>query len=298
MNMSEVLVSVVIPTYGRPRFLARAIRSVLSQEYSNFEIIIVDDNSPDSVDRSETERILVEEFSHFPKLTYVKHPDNLNGAAARNTGISVAKGEFIAFLDDDDEFRPAKLARQVGFLLSNHDYQACYCKSVKYKGGVEYYRTRYNSEGDITSDVVMLLNEGNSSSLLFRSECLREVNGFDTSFKRHQDVELLVRFLQYYKIGCVDDYLLNVHIDGKRNTPSIDEYVMVKKVFIERIVPLIDDLKVRRRALAYHKFDLFIYALRSRAWGVALHNIPNLVMLPGFVWSSRYKFLKVFRRAL
>src|ERR1700689_5229382 len=90
----EPLVSVIVPVYNRAGLIGRAVNSVLAQRYQNFELIIVDDASSDDL------KSALGKFSD-PRLSYVVHPDNRGAAAARNSGISAAGGEFIAFLDSD-----------------------------------------------------------------------------------------------------------------------------------------------------------------------------------------------------
>ena len=101
------LVSVIITTYGGSKTLKRAINSILAQTYKNIEIIIVDDNDPNSLERKHTENII----SNFDACTikYIKHSKNLNGAVARNTGINASNGKYICFLDDDYFYLPNRV---------------------------------------------------------------------------------------------------------------------------------------------------------------------------------------------
>lgn len=124
-NISKVLkkleykVSVVIPTYKRSVFLERAISSVLNQTYQNIEIIVVDDNPPDSVYRSQTEDFMNQYVSE-KKVTYIKNSRSLGGALARNEGIAIAKGEYVTFLDDDDIYLPDKIYNQVIYMIDHN----------------------------------------------------------------------------------------------------------------------------------------------------------------------------------
>ena len=85
--MKEKMVSVIIPTYKRADYLTRAIDSVLNQTYNNIEIIVVDDNNSNSTDRKNTESIM-QKYNENSKIKYIKHSKNMNGSAARNTGVS------------------------------------------------------------------------------------------------------------------------------------------------------------------------------------------------------------------
>jgi glycosyltransferase involved in cell wall biosynthesis len=100
-------VSVIIPTYNRAHLIGRAIQSVLKQTYQDFEVIVVDDGSIDN-----TEEVVKKIQEN--RVYYYKHDKNKGGSAARNTGISLAKGEYIAFQDSDDEWLPEKLEKQIG----------------------------------------------------------------------------------------------------------------------------------------------------------------------------------------
>ncbi len=106
--MSEV--SVIIPTYNRARFLLKAIDSVFAQKYEDFEVIVVDDGSTD-----DTKEILK---TYLKKISYI-YQKNSGVSSARNAGIRVAKGEWVAFLDSDDEWLPEKLAVQMNFVASH-----------------------------------------------------------------------------------------------------------------------------------------------------------------------------------
>ena len=108
-------VSVVIPTYKRPKELKRAVSSVLSQDYDDLEVIIIDDNPPESETKAATEAAVA---SMRGPIIHLKNEQSLGGGGARNRGIENARGEYIAFLDDDDEWLPGKLKPQVELLDS------------------------------------------------------------------------------------------------------------------------------------------------------------------------------------
>ena len=107
--MSQPLVSVIIPTYGGAGFINEAIGSVLSQTYSNWELIVVDDKSPDDTAG------VVAQFDD-PRIKYIRHEENQGAASARGTGRRASSGEIIFFLDQDDMFHPEKIAVHVEFM--------------------------------------------------------------------------------------------------------------------------------------------------------------------------------------
>lgn len=134
----EELVTVIITTYKRSDIIERAIKSVLNQTYKNIEIIVVDDNANFPEERKKTAEIV----KKYPNIIYIPNSKNLGGALARNEGIYKAKGEYIAFLDDDDEYREDKIEKQyklfkehenekVGLIFSNE-------KSIDYNESLIY----------------------------------------------------------------------------------------------------------------------------------------------------------------
>ncbi|MEB2289972.1 glycosyltransferase family 2 protein [Priestia megaterium] len=120
MNSELPLVSIVVPTFGRPKLLIRAINSILNQTYTNLEIIVVDDNNPNSPERKETQ-LLLEEYLEDPRIRYTQMAKNSGGAIARNKGVEVSNGCLVCFLDDDDEFLPNKLELQVKKFIESED---------------------------------------------------------------------------------------------------------------------------------------------------------------------------------
>jgi glycosyltransferase involved in cell wall biosynthesis len=107
--MSKQLVSVVIPAYKQAAFVGEAIQSVLDQSYPHFEVIVVNDASPDHTSE------VVRQFAD-PRVKLIVHEENRGLPAARNTGMKAANGELIALLDSDDFFHPEKLQTHVDFL--------------------------------------------------------------------------------------------------------------------------------------------------------------------------------------
>ena len=97
-------VSIIIATYHRYDLLPRAVKSALAQTHKDIEIIVVDDNPPESKERTETEKVMSEFTDSM--VQYIQNIKNSGGAVTRNNGIKRATGDFIAFLDDDDEYLP------------------------------------------------------------------------------------------------------------------------------------------------------------------------------------------------
>ncbi|MDE0582097.1 glycosyltransferase [Planococcus sp. A6] len=216
----EKKVSVIIPTFGRPVQLNRAVTSVLNQTYKNIEIIVVDDNNEDSNDRKLTEEVMSN--LKYESLIYLKHSKNLNGSAARNTGIKGSSGEYLMFLDDDDEFFSRKVEMQLNLLESiGSEYGACYSQYIRKLDGKVIMESAEKREGNLLTEELkrnLFLHAG--SNLMVRREVIEELKGFDESFTRNQDVEFVCRLLQKHKIAHCHYLGLIVHM--KKTKKNID----------------------------------------------------------------------------
>ena len=118
--MNRPKVSIIIPTYNRAKLLSRAIKSVLDQTFKDFELIIVDDGSTDNT------KGVVEEFQKKDsRIKYIWQENSGAPAKPKNTGIRQARGEYVAFLDDDDEWFPKKLEKQIELFEDNIGFVGC-----------------------------------------------------------------------------------------------------------------------------------------------------------------------------
>lgn len=248
--MKKPLVSVIIPTYKRSQFLLDCIESVLSQDYKPIEIIVVDDNGIGTPFQVETEKILALYIDN-EQIKYIPHTVNKNGSAARNTGFKFSKGDYVVFLDDDDTLLPSMVSSQVSRLSSlPEEYGATYCNSfIKYKirffKFIRRIRTRSKKEGNLCEEVLTGKCRFNTSTIMFRRSTIVALNGFDESFKRHQDYELLVRFFSVYKIGCTYQPLIEYDLT-KDNTLRMDckfDYD-IKVFFFEKRGGLLKDMGI------------------------------------------------------
>ena len=146
----EELVSVIIPTYKRKFELKRAIDSVLKQTYKNIEIIVIDDNGL-GTEWNKNVKEVIESYNDTERIRYIVNKENLGGAETRNVGIDNAKGKYIAFLDDDDEYYPEKISKQVNLLEKTNDKKLSlvYCYTESYdenNNKLQEYKNDYVGE--------------------------------------------------------------------------------------------------------------------------------------------------------
>ncbi|MEW9674401.1 glycosyltransferase family 2 protein [Ammoniphilus sp. 3BR4] len=187
----DIFVSVVIPTFNRASLLRRSISSVLKQTYSNLELIIVDDGSTDNT------KDVVDSFKD-PRIKYIKHKINKNGAIARNTGIKAAKGKYIAFLDSDDEWVSEKIQKQLDWVLkfSEDDNFACYTQVIKKTNRSKTIRPKRGKSSKESLADYLFINRGlmQTSTLLIPRSLLMKVQFRDLDY--HQDWDLCLRLEQ------------------------------------------------------------------------------------------------------
>jgi glycosyltransferase involved in cell wall biosynthesis len=171
-------VSVIIATYNRAALLPRAVNSVLDQTYSDFELIIIDDCSQDNT------WDVIETFAD-PRIRAVRHKTNRGAAAARNTGVSQARGEYIAFLDDDDECMPNRLADQISVLDANPEVGMVYgwIEEINDATGARRIpRNVQNTHRGRAAFKAALTGVSDTASMFnpcIRASVVREVGGFD-----------------------------------------------------------------------------------------------------------------------
>ncbi len=204
-------VSVIIPTYRRPILLAAAIQSVLDQTFQDFEIVVVDDASGDNTEQ------VVQQFRDA-RLRYISHRTNWRVAAARNTGVLNTSGPLIAFLDDDDEWLPTKLERQVAML----DRSAA-VTGVVYTGFQKFDRVTGRLLSTVTpSKRGHILHElrrncvGTASTVVLRRQCLEEVGLFDETIDFGEEYDMWIRIAHSFDFAYIADPLVRYSIHGTR----------------------------------------------------------------------------------
>jgi O-antigen biosynthesis protein len=205
------LMSVVIPTRNRCNMLVRAIDSVLSQSYTDWEIIIVDDASSDDTKQ------ITGKFNN-PKIRYIYISEKKGGAAARNIGINNSNGEFVAFLDDDDEWFPEKLAKQYEVFCKSPGIALCYTGKIIIRENKTFsgLSKKYSYKRPLSDDHYRAIMSDNfigiTSSVMIKKNVLLELNGFDENLPCYQDYELFIRILKNHKAEGIDEPLVHYHL--------------------------------------------------------------------------------------
>lgn len=245
------MVSVIIPTYKRANYIDRAIQSILNQTYKEIEIIVVDDNDPDTEYRKELEKKM-EKYQSNKKIKYIKHEKNKNGAVARNTGIKIAKGSYITFLDDDDYFLPNRLEIMVKKLDNNKGYDCAYSSNIVTRNKKIIGSNEAIKSGKMKKELLLGdFSFGSGSNMFFRADAIKKINGFDESFNRHQDIETMLRFFNIGKILAVNEYLLVKTQDDRSNEPDINKYIQIKEHYFKSFSKDIEQLNENEQKRFY-----------------------------------------------
>ncbi len=197
------LVSVVIPAYNAERTLARAIRSALAQDWPRKEIIVVDDGSTDGT------RVVVESFGDAAR--YIYQP-SAGAAAARNRGIKDSRGEFIAFLDADDEWLDGRLSSCLAPSLLSSEIGLIWCWTYHQRldGRRELFGRGHDKSNPFGQALLPSGMQQTSATIVCR-EAIATVGGFDPDLKTLEDLDLWIRIGEVFEIQCVPTPLSVYH---------------------------------------------------------------------------------------
>jgi len=193
-------ISVVIPTYNRVELLKRSIDSVINQTIKPFEIIIVDDGSNDGTE------VMVKK--KYDSLKLIKQK-NKGASAARNSGIKASSGEWICFLDSDDEWKNDKLEKQITFVANNSDYKFFHSNEVWIKNGKRINQKKKHKKygGDIFKKCLDMCRIS-PSSVLINKNIFEELGFFNENLVVCEDYELWLRICDQYKVFFIDEPLI------------------------------------------------------------------------------------------
>jgi GT2 family glycosyltransferase len=293
--VGEGLVSVIIPTHNRGLLLEKAIRSVLAQTYPHREIIVVDDGSTDDT-RSRVQ-------AYVPSVRYIYQP-NQGAAAARNTGIAHGRGEYVAFLDDDDLWLPRKLELQAKLLVENPRV-----------GLVYTWRLLTDLEGHVLPQIQRPMHRGNvlgelllgcfvvPSVVMVRREWLDRVGLFDTGLRTGEDWDLWLRLaIAGCRFEVVPEVLVmnRFHAGQLSGDPAAlvaDGLRVLAKAQAHITVGSPEDLFARRRRahlVALQSADLIRSGREGEGARLLLQAVelsPELLDRPGFFLGIARRFL-------
>lgn len=206
MNSSEnTLVSVLLPAYNAEKYLAEAIESVLSQTYTRFEFIIINDGSTDSTEQ------IINSFNDT-RICYIKNETNIGLIATLNKGIALAKGKYLMRMDADDICFPLRMEKQVLFLNQNPEYGICGCNYIEFDNSHKKLLKTSADHDEIYA--TMLFNSSVvHPSLMIRLETIKNLTViFDSNYPHAEDYELWSRLIAQCKFSSINEALLKYRL--------------------------------------------------------------------------------------
>ncbi|GAB4074061.1 hypothetical protein GCM10028778_15640 [Barrientosiimonas marina] len=279
-------VSVIIPTYKRSDYLERAIESVLKQSYQAIEIVVVDDNAPDSYVRAETEAKMLA-YENDSRVTYNRNETNLGGALARNEGVARASGDYITFLDDDDIYLPEKITRQVHYMeengldLSFTDVRIHDTADTLVDFRHHPYVTNLANDELLKNHLLHHLTP--TASYMFKKEALHTIGGFDNVAMGQEFMLMLKAIEQGLTIGYLPEANVIQYIhDGERISVGANKLAKERELFAFKQTYFPQLSRAERRYVTFrHHAVMAVAGKRSGYMRItATHLLKALVTSP------------------
>jgi glycosyltransferase involved in cell wall biosynthesis len=298
--MSTPVFTVIIPFYNRPKTLGRAIESVLSQTYSDFELVLIDDCSTDS------SLSIAKRFSD-PRIVIASSEKNAGPANARNTGISFASGKYISFLDSDDVYAPdfldetfrkfQSLSPSVGFIWTGVSYQSENNGSEINEIPVwvpKIMDTPYKT-------FLYGIHIGTNSGLTVKREVFEKVGLFDSQMKAAEDTDFFLRATQVFEFDCIPKTLIHIYKENQdrvsrqyNNIASAYEIILAKHIqeirkvkalrikYFYKMLWLEYHTEKKEKARGYFKDIIKDSPFHLKSWAVFL-----LFEILGYTWGRK-----------
>jgi glycosyltransferase involved in cell wall biosynthesis len=303
-------VSIIIPTYNRNEFLLEAVYSALNQTHKNTEIIVVDDGSTDNT------RQILETLIKEKKIKYI-YRENGGPSKARNTGIRIATGEYIAFLDSDDLWKPDFIREAVNFLKNYPDISAVHC-DLEFIGCETPDRFKNKDKlvrkGRMFEDYLLLRGSVFLSCLFIKRSALNKVGLFDESLFTAEDNNFISRVTKEYEIGFINKAMLirrvhknNLSLIGVENAGTFQNLDNLVNLFPElhpcksKIMRKAYGVRYIRSGLSHFRNSDYIKAREffKKALKNNCLNIKTIIyFISSFIPKNLMYYFKKFKNSL
>ncbi|MEO8368872.1 MAG: glycosyltransferase [Candidatus Solibacter sp.] len=302
---AEPLVSVVLPVYNGERFVSQTIESALRQTYRNLEIIVVDDGSTDQT------ASLIQGIATRDARVRIFHQPNSGVARARNRGLEESRGEFVAPLDSDDLWDPAKIEEQVRIMQQSGDGVGlvyCWWVWIDENGVVLDRSPSWEIEGDASALLLQVNYTGNASVPLYRRKYLQEAGGYDESMEQRggrgcEDWDVALKVAAKYRVAVARQLLVGYRRLPDSMSTQYDEMWRSRQLLISGALERDPDLKPQLLRRSTDQFALYVagvlfrsgayvrsFRWAARAWrtGLIFRVLPYVVRALGtLAWSRR-----------
>lgn len=272
------MISIIIPTYNREKTIYRSVMSVLNQTYKDLEVVIIDDCSSDR-----TEEMIKALQKKDNRIRYYRLDKNSGACAARNIGIDLAKGEYIAFQDSDDEWLPQKLEVQMKKMLSN---KACisFCKFKRFSSkGIEIFPNL--TEGFISRRDLLRESIISTQTILGKKECFENIR-FDPQMPRMQDYDIVIRLSEKYHFYFIDEVLLSMYLQNDSISMNWDKL----RIALERISLKYGSVMKKYRDMNYFQKQYLALSKEKTGRNSVKERMCCFVLHPS--WETTKKAIK------
>ena len=266
-------ISVIIPTNKRKKTLARAIQSVINQSLSPFEILIVDDGSNDG-----TEEWVKDNFQN---IKYI-YQNNHGVSSARNIGIENAYGDWVAFLDSDDEWLPNKLYEQVKAIDSNPEIKFFHTNEIWIRNGIRVNQMKKHKKyGGYIFEKCLDICRISPSSALIQKEVFDNIGIFDESLRVCEDYDLWLRITSKYPVVFLDVPLIYKYGGHADQLSKVNDGIESYRIqSLEKIIKsglLSDEQKVMAVNVLVNKMKIYSKGLEKRKKLAALQDVKKSI---------------------
>ncbi len=215
-------ISVIMPVYNRATLVGEAIESILTQTFTDFELIIVDDASQDN-----SAEIIRSYAARDDRIRCLMLEQNTGNASARNRGLEVARGEFVACMDDDDISLPERLEKQVAFLRANPEIGVVGVEAMMTDhqlNPLQPYSRLGTSHARIAYDLLQIGDCIVGASMMMRRETLEACGGYDESLPSSPDIELVARLIPRTRLANLPEQLYLYRQHAGQKAPTLQKF--------------------------------------------------------------------------
>jgi glycosyltransferase involved in cell wall biosynthesis len=288
---------VVICTYQRPHLLPRAIQSVLSQSFRDFELLIVDDAS------SESARPVVSAYQD-DRIRFFRNSENRGFAHSTNLAFREARGELITTLDDDDEFEPSFLDETDRHFRSQ-DVAFCWCGIREFSSPSAEPRERLVklASTDLRDRQMVAVLIGSGFGFAFRRDCLERVGGYDENLEACTDVDFFLKMVQGpWGWSCLPKILVQVHVQPQRMTRQNTLCGKSLEYIVKKHQDFLDD-HPRIRSILYSQLGTILADAGERLWvrrtlSGYLRQVPGDIRVWTVFLSNELRYSRLGMRLL
>ncbi len=249
VSQSELLISVIIPTYNRKDFIIEAVESVLQQTYQNWEAIIIDDGSSDNTKAALTPFLTDSRIKYF-------YQDNQGQSVARNRGISKSTGAYICFLDSDNKWLPKKLELSVAAALNNPSVDVIYGDNIIIDvEGREISRDSMKKYSGSITDKLLRDNFISMNTTMTKRECFEVMGGLDEGDRLAEDYELWLRMSTRYKFLYIPEYIGYYRVmEDQLSTDKDKRFAANHKIICEFVKRFPDSITLKQKRRGFSGF--------------------------------------------